>query len=107
MQRTVADIAYTNVWRIVLSGSYIVDDLIASKESQCIRVSLEVLNLGEDVGHVVLSVRGPRRRSVNGHEWRVDIHNDVNTGSIEDAHALVMVRLWVDIVDANGVDLMS
>jgi hypothetical protein len=96
---------YTNIRRIVLGGSYIVDNLVTGKESQSIRISLEVLNLREDVGQVGVGVCCPGGGSVNGHEGRVDIDNDVDTSSIKDAHARVVVGLRVDIVDTNGVDL--
>lgn len=37
---------------------------------------------------------------------RVDVHDHVDTGSIEDGSAVIMVGARVHVVDMNGVDLV-
>ena len=98
-----------NVRRVILSSSDIVHDFVTSKEGQSIGVCLEVLDNAERAGEVVGSVRAPWVGPVDAlaREWGVDVDDHVDADSVEDTRALVVVDIGVNVVDTDGVDLIS
>ena len=86
------------------SGIYIVNELISREEEQSIGIALEILHHGEDALEVFCGVRRRWVEKVDTLKRRVDIQSHVDTGSIEDGGALVVVGSRVQVIDANGVD---
>jgi len=64
----------------------------------------KVVDLRENVAQVLGGVRRPRVVSMQTLEGGVDIDDDIDTGSVENGHAGVVIGGGIDIVDANGVD---
>ncbi len=87
----------------------VVEDLVAREEGQGVGVVLEGLDDGEGAVEVGGIVRLPGVPAGQGlaDEGRVDVEHHVHAGGVEDAGALVVVQVGVDIVHADGVDTQN
>jgi hypothetical protein len=96
-----------DVHGVVLGSGKVVHDLVSSEEGECVGERLEVLDDTEDACEVVLVVRSPWLGAVDAlaGERRVDIQDHVDTGGIEDGHALGVVEGGVDVVYTDSVHL--
>lgn len=92
-------------WRLLLRA-LLVNDLVSGKESKGVVVAGELLHDGEDVLEVHWGVGGPWLSWVHVlmGEWGVDVKDQVDAGSSEHSHALVVVEGSVDGVDTDSVD---
>ena len=99
----------SDVHGVELGGGEVVHDLIRSEEGKSVGERLEVLDDTEDARKVILVVGCPWLGAVDAltGQGRVDIKDQVDTGGVEDGHALGVVESGVDIVDANRVHLGS
>lgn len=97
-----------NVKGNVLVG-LLVNNFIGAKEPKHIRISLESLDHGKDVLQValVISRLGLLAVEMLSVFRSVDVQKDVDTGGIEDGHALIVVDLRADVVDTNSIDLSA
>lgn len=82
----------------------VVHDLISGEESECVVVLGEHLDGGENALDVGGIVRRTGLGTVDGVLGVVDIENEVDASGVERTHALVVISLVVDSVDANNVD---
>jgi len=87
-------------------GTWVVDNLVTSKESEGVVVSREDLDDLEDVLEVSLVVSGPWLQIVQVliKQRAVDVEHEVDASGGQHGHALVMVDCWVDGVDTDSVD---
>lgn len=87
--------------------SILVDDLVTGKETQDVGVRLEGLDDTKDLLEVDGVVRGPRLTAVERAigQRRVDIQNDIDTGTVEVRDTLVVVERGLQVVNTDGVDL--
>jgi len=83
-----------------------VDDFITSQESKGVVISREHLNNLENVLEVFWSVGGPWLQIVQVlvQQRAVDIENEVDAGGSQQGHTLVVVDIWIDGVNTDGVD---
>ena len=96
-----------DVHGVVLGRGKIIHDFVGSKEGKGVGEGLEVLDDTEDARKVVLVVRSPWFGAVDAlaRERRVDIKDQVDTGGIEDGHALGVVESGINVVDTDSVHL--
>lgn len=95
----------------VLGGgvsSFLVDNLVSSKETEEVVVVLEALNDTKDLLVVDGTVGGPRGAAVEVATLQrvADIEDHVDTGSVEDGSTLVVVERGLQVVNTDGVDLI-
>src|SRR5215469_15399819 len=96
---------YSNIWWINGGCLFIIDEFIASEESHGVWVVLECLNHTKDMRKVINVVCTGRIIAINGHKRSIHIKYHIDTSCVEDTCALVMVRIRIDVVHADGVDL--
>ena len=89
------------------AGGILVDDLVSGEEAEDVVEGLERLNDTKHLLVVGIGVGGPRSGAVEVAigERGVDVEDHVDTGSIEDGGALVVVEGGLEVVDSDGVDL--
>lgn len=90
-------------------NTVLVDNLVTREETSSVGVVLECLNDTKDLGHVDGVVGLPRSTTVEGAvlERRVDIENHVDTGSVEDGSAVIVVSRGSQVVHTDTVDLIG
>jgi hypothetical protein len=84
----------SHVRRVLIDGLQVVDDLVASKETQQIGIALEGFNDCENMLHVVASVCAPRIAAINvlSIQGSVDVKNNIDSHTIEDWHTFIVVE---------------
>jgi hypothetical protein len=88
-----------------LSGINIINHFVCGEKGKSVGIAHKVLNVAKDIIQITSVVASPRSISVERHLRRVNIDDNVDTGGVEDAHAQIVICCWVNIIDANGVDL--
>ena len=99
----------TNVLGIKHCSIHVINNFVSGKESQGVRVILESFNDLENTLEIVIGVSSPWSRAVDrlANQRRVNIKDDVDTGIVKDAHAVVMVQVGIDIIHTDGVDTQA
>ena len=97
---------HPNILRINFTRRLIVHNLIRRKESECIRVALEILHHAKDPRQVALMIACPRLVTIDrlARKRPVDVQNHVDSSSVEDGSAIIVVECRVDVVHADRVD---
>lgn len=88
-------------------GGILVNDFVAGEETQNVVEVLECFNDTKYLLIVARSVGGPRFSTVQrtSGEGRVDIENHVDASSVENRDTLIVIEIWGQVVDTNGIDL--
>ena len=97
---TYSDIGWINCRCLV-----IVDEFIASEESHGVWVVLERLDYAKDMSKVINVVCAGRVIAVNRHKRSIHIKYHIDTSCVEDTCTIVVVRVGIDVIDADGIDL--
>lgn len=99
---------YSDIRRNVL-GTLLIDHFISREEGQSVGVVLESLNDSKDLLEVfgIIAALGVRSIEVITFQRRVDVQNHVDSSSVEDRHALIVVEFRREVVNTDGVDLFS
>ena len=85
----------------------IIYDLISTEKAEQVVVIVECFHHGEDATKVFVIVGAfehpPIRNQTFTRQWRVNVKYHVDTDSVENAGALVMIESRIQVVDSNGV----
>ena len=102
-----AEPTYSNIWWINGGCVDIVDEFIAREESHGVWVILERLDHTKDVCKVINVVCAGRVIAIDGHKGSIHIKYHVDTSRVEDTCALVVIRVGIDVIHADGIDLIK
>lgn len=96
----------THVWSSHVHVLWLVGKLVSGEVGNDVGVGRELLHDLEDVLHVDVVIGGPWLVTVNGipPSRSIDVKNNVDTSSVEEGHALVVVEGGVDGICSDGVD---
>ena len=99
--------SYPEVRRHGPTTTAIIDDFVSSKEAQCVRVAFKGLHHSEDPCEIPRVVARPWATSIQTlpTQRRVDIKKHVDSNSVEDTGAKVVIQRRIQVIDAQGVQL--
>lgn len=87
------------------AGGYIVDNLIARKEKQSVRIFGKLFDGGKDILEIHMIVGWTGLVLAYRIFWGIDVQRQINAGASKSIHTICMIHTIVNSVDADCVDL--